>query len=118
MVKKKRKSKKKRRRRRKNKTRKSRRKRRTKRRRKRRRKSRGGKRRTKRGGACSKFKKLSRRQRGGMYKQFGSNVAVTPSYTSPFPSALPWATGPLSHARQINCQDNYNHFKKSFYCIK
>ena len=109
--KKKRKSKKKRRRR-KNKTRKSRRKRRTKRRRKRRRKSRGGKRRTKRGGACSKFKKLSRRQRGGMYKQFGSNVAVTPSYTSPFPSALPWATGPLSHARQINCQDNYNHFKK------
>ena len=108
--KKKRKSKKKKRRR-KNKTRKSRRKRRTRRRRKRR-KSRGGKRKTKRGGSCSKFKKLSRRQRGGMYKQFGSNVAVTPSYTAPFPSALPWATGPLSHARQINCQDNYNHFKK------
>ena len=107
--KKRRKSKKKRKRRRKNKTRKSRRKRRTKRRRKR--KSRGGKRRTKRGGSCSRFKRLSRKQRGGKYQQYGSNIANTPSYSTPLPSSLPWATGPGSFARQINCTDNYNHYK-------
>lgn len=109
-----RKSKKKRKRRRKNKTRKSRRKKRTKRRRKKR-KSRGGKRktkrRTKRGGSCNRFKRLNRRQRGGKYKQFGSNVANTPSYSTPMPSSLPWSTGPGSFGRQINCTDNYNHYK-------
>ncbi len=109
-----RKSKKKRKRRRKNKTRKSRRKKRTKRRRKKR-KSRGGKRktkrRTKRGGSCNRFKRLNRRQRGGKYQQFGSNIATTPSYSTPMPSSLPWATGPGSFARQINCTDNYNHYK-------
>ena len=103
-----RKSKKKRKRRRKNKTRKSRRKKRT----KRRRRKRGGKRRkTRRGGACSRFRKLRRRQRGGRYEQFGSNIPNTPSYSTPSPSGLPWATGPGSFARQINCRDNYNHYK-------
>ena len=102
--KKRRKSKKKRKRRRKNKTRKSRRKRRTKRRRK-------YKRRTKKGGRKKRRKTLSRRQRGGKYAQFASNIPITPSYSAPNPSELPWATGPGSFARQINCRDNYNHYK-------
>ena len=79
--------------------------------RRKRRKSRKGKRRTKKGGSCSKFKRLTRKQRGGMYKQFGSNIPNTPSYSTPSPSGLPWATGPGSFARQINCRDNYNHYK-------
>jgi len=61
---------------------------------KQRRRSRGGKRKTMKGG----------------YAQYGSNKPMTPGYASPKPGPLPWATGPLSKARQINCQDNYNHF--------
>ena len=91
--------------RRKNKTRKSRRKKRTKRRRK-------YKRKTKKGGRKRRRKRLSRKQRGGKYQQFGSNIPNTPSYSSSFPTSLPWATGPGSFTRQINCRDNYNHFKK------
>ena len=115
------KSRKKRKRRRKNKSRKTRRRRtRNKRRRKRRRrrKTRGGTKKT-RGGAkkkcCGRFRKTRRykRQKGGSYRQYGSGVAVTPSYSSPNTGGnLPWATGPVSHVRQINCRDNYNHFKK------
>ena len=48
-------------------------------------------------------------QRGG-YSQWQSNVPDTPSYAQPNPGPLPWATGPGSYTRQINCQDNYNHF--------
>lgn len=58
-----------------------------------------------------------RRKRGGKrktmkggYAQYGSNKPMTPGYASPKPGPLPWATGPLSKSRQINCQDNYNHF--------
>ncbi len=91
--------------RRKNKTRKSRRKKRTKRRRK-------YKRKTKKGGRKRRRKRLSRKQRGGKYQQFGSNIPNTPSYSSSFPTSLPWATGPGSFTRQINCRGNYNHFKK------
>ena len=50
-----------------------------------------------------------KKMRGG-YHQYGSNNPMTPGYASPKPGPLPWATGPLSKARQINCQDNYNHF--------
>ena len=103
--KKRRKRRTKRKRRRKNKTRKSRRKKRTKRRRK-------YKRKTKKGGRKRRRKRLSRKQRGGKYQQFGSNIPNTPSYSSSFPTSLPWATGPGSFTRQINCRDNYNHFKK------
>jgi len=46
----------------------------------------------------------------GGYHQYGSNNPMTPGYASPKAGPLPWATGPLSKARQINCQDNYNHF--------
>jgi len=46
----------------------------------------------------------------GGYAQYGSNEPMTPGFASPKPGPLPWATGPLSKARQINCQDNYNHF--------
>ena len=94
-------------RRRKNKTRKSRkrRKRRTKRRRKYR----------KRGGSCGRFKRKTytrRKFRGGAYSQYMSNIPDTPSYSSPNPSSSPWATGPGSFKRQMNCNDNYNHYKK------
>uniref|UniRef100_A0A6C0JFK9 Uncharacterized protein n=1 Tax=viral metagenome TaxID=1070528 RepID=A0A6C0JFK9_9ZZZZ len=112
---------KKRKRRRKNKSRKSRRK------RTKRRKTRGGKRRRSRrkGGAPprsvmgrkNKSRRRTRKRRltnkkGGSYSQYGSNIATTPSYSSPNPSSMPWATGPGSISRQINCRDNYNHFKK------
>ena len=87
---------------------------RTKRRRKYRRKSKG-----KRGGCgkCNRFKRRktkrrTRKLRGGAYEQYGSNIADTPSYSTPNASSLPWATGPGSFKRQINCQDNYNHYKK------
>jgi hypothetical protein len=115
-------------RRRKNKSRKSRRKRHTK-----RRKSRGGKRRR----ARKRSRKRTRRKRGagappvpprpgmgrknrtqrrkrkqgGGYSQYGSNIPITPSYSSPNPSSMPWATGPGSISRQMNCRDNYNHYK-------
>ena len=106
------KSRKKRKRRRKKKTRKSRKRKRTKRRRKYRRKSKG-----KRGGCgkCNRFKRRktrTRKLRGGAYAQYGSNIADTPSYSTSNASSLPWATGPGSFKRQINCQDNYNHYKK------
>lgn len=56
--------------------------------------------------------------KGGYYKQFGSNCPSTPGYSSPNVGSLPWATGPVSIKRQINCQDNYNHYtgKKSSSC--
>jgi len=62
------------------------------------------------------FKKRQRRKGGkrktmkGGYAQFASNDPMTPGFSSPKPGPLPWATGPLSKARQINCQNNYNHF--------
>ena len=61
---------------------------------KKRRKRKGGKRKTMKGG----------------YAQFASNDPMTPGFSSPKPGPLPWATGPLSKSRQINCQDNYNHY--------
>ena len=55
--------------------------------------------------------KTKRKKMKGGYHQYGSNNPMTPGYASPAPAGkLPWATGPLSKARQINCQDNYNHF--------
>jgi len=104
---KRRKSKKKKRRR-KNKTRKSK-------KRKRRKTKKRRKYRRKRGGNCSRFKRKTRRTkrfRGGAYSQYMSNVPDTPSYSTPNPSSLKWATGPGSFKRQMNCNDNYNHFKK------
>ena len=61
---------------------------------KKRRNRKGGKRKTMKGG----------------YAQFASNDPMTPGFSSPKPGPLPWATGPLSKSRQINCQDNYNHY--------
>jgi len=46
----------------------------------------------------------------GGYAQFASNDPMTPGFSSPKPGPLPWATGPLSKSRQINCQNNYNHY--------
>ena len=40
----------------------------------------------------------------------GFGRCTMPSYKCPNPGPLPWATGPLSKKRQINCQDNYNHY--------
>jgi len=80
----------------------------------------GGKRRKKRGGGqlydrekCDTTAydiKGGRKKMKGGYHQYGSNNPMTPGYASPKPGPLPWATGPLSKARQINCQDNYNHY--------
>ena len=61
---------------------------------KKRRKRKGGKRKTMKGG----------------YAQFASNDPMAPGFSSPKPGPLPWATGPLSKSRQINCQNNYNHY--------
>jgi len=52
-----------------------------------------------------------KRKQGGGYSQYGSNIPITPSYSSPNPSSMPWATGPGSISRQMNCRDNYNHYK-------
>ena len=81
------------------KRRKSRRKRRTKRRRKRRRSHKGG--------ACSlknrrKRRTIRRRRlRGGAYKQYGSNIAHTPSYSFKATKTMPWALGPNSISRNV-----------------
>jgi hypothetical protein len=123
---KKRKTRKRRKRRRKNKSRKSRRKRRTKRRTKGRKMSGGKKRRSRKrtrrkrhSGAPprptmkrkNRTQRRKRKQGGGSYSQYGSNIPITPSYSSPHPSSMPWATGPGSISRQMNCRDNYNHYK-------
>lgn len=119
---------KKRKRRRKNKSRKSRKKRRTKRRKMRGGKKRRSRRRTrkrtrrKRGSGAppvpprpgmgrKKRTRHRKRKQGGGYSQYGSNIPITPSYSSPNPSSMPWATGPGSISRQMNCRDNYNHYK-------
>ena len=82
-------------------------------RRKSRKSKRGGKRRSRRrrksrsrrgGNGCNRFKRSRRRQRGGAYRQFGSNVPNTPSYSSPDTSgSMPWATGPVSMTRHMRC---------------
>jgi len=51
----------------------------------------------------------NRVQKGG-YHQYRNNIPDAPGFASPNPEALPWATGPGSYSRQINCDDNYNHF--------
>ena len=51
----------------------------------------------------------NRVQKGG-YHQYGSNIPDTAGFANPNPGPLPWATGPGSYTRQINCEDNYNHF--------
>ena len=66
-----------------------------------------------RGGKCGKRHKKrggTRKKMRGGYAQFASNDPMTPGFSSPKPGPLPWATGPLSKSRQINCQDNYNHY--------
>ena len=85
---------------------------------KRRRKYRTRSTRVKKGSRKTKRKKRKKRRKrrktlkGGNYKQFRSNTPRTPGYRSPNPGPLPWATGPLSIKRQINCQDNYNHYTR------
>jgi len=66
---------------------------------------RSSKSRSRRGGnSCGRFRRSRRKQRGGAYRQFGSNVPNTPSYSSPDTSgSMPWATGPVSMTRKINC---------------
>ncbi len=67
-----------------------------------------------RGGSCGKRHKKkrggTRKKMKGGYSQFASNDPNTPGFSSPKPGPLPWATGPLSKSRQINCQDNYDHY--------
>ena len=65
-----------------------------------------------RGGSYKKRRKRGgkRKTMKGGYAQFASNDPMTPGFSSPKPGPLPWATGPLSKSRQINCQNNYNHY--------
>ena len=65
-----------------------------------------------RGGSYKKRRKRGgkRKTMKGGYAQFASNDPMTPGFSSPKPGPLPWATGPLSKSRQINCQDNYDHY--------
>ena len=74
-----------------------------------RRKQRGSNSRKTKGKRKTKRKRKRKTQKGG-YSQYASNNPNTPGYSSPKPGPLPWATGPLSKSRQINCQNNYNHF--------
>ena len=65
----------------------------------------------------SRGKKKSRRRRktrGGGYKQYQSNVAMSSGYSTPNPSSvLPWATGPGSFAKTgSGCRDTYNHLNR------
>lgn len=62
-------------------------------------------------GRKKRTQRRKRKQGGGSYSQYGSNIPITPSYSSPNPSSMPWATGPGSISRQMNCRDNYNHYK-------
>jgi hypothetical protein len=65
-----------------------------------------------RGGSYKKRRKRGgkRKTMKGGYAQFASNDPMTPGFSSPKPGPLPWDTGPLSKSRQINCQDNYDHY--------
>lgn len=65
-----------------------------------------------RGGSYKKRRKRGgkRKTMKGGYAQFASNDPMTPGFSSPKSGPLPWATGPLSKSRQINCQNNYNHY--------
>ena len=56
-----------------------------------------------------KRKKKRKKMKGG-YSQFASNDPNTPGYSTPKVGPLPWATGPLSKTRHINCQNDYNHY--------
>ena len=90
---------------------------RTRRRRRRHRRRTRRRRKSKRGGGkkcCGRFRKkirTRRRQRGGAYKQAGSNTPNTPSYSTPNSSATR-ATAAGSFSRYNNCRDNYNHYNK------
>ena len=61
-------------------------------------------------GGNKKRKRSTRKKKKGGYAQFASNDPNSPGFSSPKPGTLPWATGPLSKSRQINCQDNYDHY--------
>jgi len=77
------------------------------------RKQRGANRRKTKGKRKTKRKRKRKTQRGG-YAQYTSNNSFTPGFKSPKEEpSLPWATGPLSKSRQINCQNDYNHFTRS-----
>jgi len=76
------------------------------------RKQRGANRRKTKGKRKTKRKRKRKTQRGG-YAQYASNNSFTPGFKSPKEeSSRPWATGPLSKSRQINCQNDYNHFTR------
>jgi len=51
-------------------------------------------------------------KRGGGYSQYGSNVANTPSYSTPFGGNSTTAT-PTTYKVTNNCRDNYNHYKQN-----
>lgn len=55
----------------------------------------------------------TRRQRGGEYAQFDSNVPYTPGYSlgGPLPASLSALANPPIYHQYNNCKDNYNHYE-------
>ena len=55
----------------------------------------------------------TRRQRGGVYTQFDSNVPYTPGYSlgGPLPASLSALANPPIYHQYNNCKDNYNHYE-------
>ena len=55
----------------------------------------------------------TRRQRGGEYMQFDSNVPYTPGYSlgGPLPASLSALANPPIYHQYNNCKDNYNHYE-------
>ena len=55
----------------------------------------------------------TRRQRGGVYTQFDSNVPYTPGYSlgGPLPPSLSALANPPIYHQYNNCKDNYNHYE-------
>ena len=59
-----------------------------------------------------KGKKGKKHQKGG-YSQYGNNTPIGTSFESPNPTPPLNSLGPLSiNKTNVNCVDNYNHFKK------
>ena len=55
----------------------------------------------------------TRRQRGGEYAQFDSNVPYTPGYSlgGQLPASLSALANPPTYHPYNNCKDNYNHYE-------
>jgi hypothetical protein len=60
----------------------------------------------------ARMSRRMRKQRGGVYTQYDSNVPYTPGYAlgGPLAPSLSALANPPIYHRYNNCQDNYNHY--------